>query len=117
MHTFEIHALLFGKDVTAQVLVLPPGIHVSLFGGDLPHIGAVSIAGTEGLIHTEQFPGHREGVVSSQWAAKLSEAGYAPAVAEAGIHYDRLDHEGIERVLKLAEDMLKQVLDELDRIG
>lgn len=113
MRQFEITRQLFGLDITAHVLPLDKGLHVSLFGGELPHIGAVSIVGPAGQCSTVQFPGHRDGVISEQWAEGLVQAGYCPVVVEAGIHYDDLSRDGITAVLALTEKMLASILDTL----
>lgn len=110
---FSITRSLMGADITAQVLVLDEGCHVSLFGGDLPHIGAVSIANPEGHVTTTQFPYHKEAVLSHKWAGALSEAGYRPCVVEAGIHYDNLNRQEIDMVVSLTGEMLNTILDVL----
>lgn len=114
MRRFEITRELYGEPITALVLCFESGVHVSLFGGQLPHIGAVSVANPSGEVETTEFPTHKEGVVSDRWAKALAEAGYVPDVVEAGIHYDNLSKEGIMEVLNLTEQMLSEVLTELD---
>ncbi|MGM9662092.1 MAG: hypothetical protein ACI3WR_03260 [Oscillospiraceae bacterium] len=109
MRQFEITRQLFGADITARVLLLEEGLHVSVSGGELPHIGAVSVVDPAGARSCVQFPGHRDAAVSERWAASLSQAGYRPVVVEAGIHYDGLSREGIEAVLALAEELLAAV--------
>ena len=86
-------------------------IHVSVYGGARPHIGAVSIRGfgPEETRDTE-FSGHRDSVVSARWADALADAGFAPVVAEAGIHYDNLSKEGVRAVLGCTEEMLAELL-------
>lgn len=79
---------LFGKKITAELTRLDQGVQVLVAGGDLSHVGAVSIVDPEGHITTTQFPGHRDGVVSRRWAEALAETGNIPAVVTAGIHYD-----------------------------
>lgn len=113
MKRFELTRNLFGAEITAEVLRLEQGLHVSLYGGELPHIGAVSVASPGGELTTHQFPGHKEGVVSENWAKALSQAGYRPAVVEAGIHYDHLSREGIAAVVELSGQMLNEVLKKL----
>ena len=113
MKRFELTRSLFGADITAEVMCLEHGIHVSLYGGTLPHIGAVSVISPEGALTTHQFPGHKEGVVSEGWAKAISEAGHRPVVVEAGIHYDQLTREGISAVLELTERMLSGVVAQL----
>ena len=113
MKRFQWTRELLGKEITAEVLCLPQGVRVSVFGGDLPHIGAVSIAAPEGTCSTVEFPGHRDGTVSRRWADALAKAGFCPAVVEAGIHYDGLSREGIAEVLALTDNMLSDILDAL----
>lgn len=110
MKRFEIGRTLFGSAIIACVLRLEEGIQVSVSGGDLAHIGAVSVAAPDGDIATRQFTGHKDGVVSERWAKALSEAGYRPAVVTAGIHYDGLSKEGIAGVLTLTDEMLAELL-------
>lgn len=115
MRRFELTHRLFDAEITAQVLQLDQGIHVSVFGGTRPHIGAISIAPPAGPVETTQFPGHKDGVISAQWANALSEGGYRPCVVEAGIHYDKLSRQGIDRVVALAGELLNIILERLSR--
>lgn len=110
MRRFEITRPFLGETITALILELEEGVHVSVFGGQRTHIGAVSIAASNGGCTTTQFPGHRDGVVSERWAKALSETGYCPAVVEAGIHYDGLSREGIVETVALTDAMLEEAL-------
>ena len=103
-----------GSRLHAEALALPGGLHVSVYGGDLPHIGAVSVAGPDGSVATTQFPGHRDGAVSEAWARALSERGFRPAVVEAGIHYDGITPEGIRRVLEAGKALLGELVEALE---
>ncbi len=97
------------RDIVAQALVLDEGVHISLYGGDLTHIGAVGVVDPEGNRSVTQFPGHREGVICERWCAALSAANIRPAVMEAGIHYDDLDRSGIQTVLALTDGLLDEM--------
>lgn len=110
MKTFEIHEYLYDKKITAQVISLNRGMHVSLCGGELSHIGAVTVISPEGIVETIQFPGHKEGALAESWAKTFVEKGYLPVIVEAGIHYDKLGRDGIEAVLSLCRNMLSDVL-------
>ncbi len=110
MRRFEMTRELFGAEITAQVLQLDQGLHVSVFGGTCSHIGAVSVAFPSGSVETLQFPGHKDGVVSSQWAEALSGAGYCPCTVEAGIHYDNLSRREIDIIVALTREMLNTIL-------
>ena len=110
MKRFSLTRELMGAPVTAQAVRLPEGLQIGVYGGTLPHIGAVSIIDPAGACTTAQFPGHKDGVVSERWARALSEAGYHPAVITAGIHYDNLSREQITGVVELTDDMLSELL-------
>ena len=113
MKKFSLTRELMGAALTAYAVRLPEGLHVGLYGGTLPHIGAVSVVDPQGDVATQQFPTHKDGVVSEQWAKVLSEAGYRPAVIAAGIHYDGLSREQIDRVVAVTNEMLTELLDML----
>lgn len=113
MTQFTVTREQMGAPITAQVLRLPAGVQVGLYGGTLPHIGAVSIAAPDGAVRTEQFPTHKEGVVSEEWADALARAGFAPAVVSAGIHYDHLTKAEIAAVVAVTREMLAEVLERL----
>lgn len=98
------------REITARVLFYPEGIHVSLFGGDLPHIGAVSITDTKGKRTDLVFPGHREDTITVRWSAVFLSAGLLPAVVEAGIHYDGISKEEILEVLNCCDAILSDIL-------
>lgn len=111
MTQFELHRFLYGERITTHVLQFEKDVHISIFGGQRAHIGAVSIVDPEGACRTVQFPGHKDGAISEPWANALAEAGYCPAVVEAGIHYDNLSRQGIAAVLSLTNEMLADVLE------
>lgn len=113
MTQFTLTRELMGAALTAQAVLLPSGLQVGLYGGTLPHIGAVSVAGPQGNITIQQFPTHKDGVVSERWARALSEAGYRPAAVTAGIHYDGLSQKQIAEVVALTDDMLDELLQTL----
>lgn len=110
MRQFTLHRTCRGRDITAQVLMLDQGVHISLYGGDRPHIGAVGILPPEGAPTVTQFPGHREGVVCERWLTALAASDLRPAVIEAGIHYNALDRDGIREVLEVSDKMLEDCL-------
>lgn len=110
MRHFQLTCELFDRAITVEILCLEQDLHVSVYGGDLPHIGAVSIVSSDGACSTVQFPKHRDGAISERWARALAYAGYCPAVVEAGIHYDQLSKQGIAEVLSLTDKMLDDAL-------
>lgn len=113
MRQFELKRTLSGADITAQVTVLDKGVHILICGGTQPHIGAVSVVDPAGICATTQFPGHKDGIVSEQWAKALSEAGYCPAAVIAGIHYDKISKDQICTVLELNNQLICSAIAEL----
>lgn len=113
MRQFELHRTYRRKDIAAFVLQLDSGIHISLYGGDQAHIGAVGVVDPSGACTVTEFPCHREGSICKKWAESLSAEGFRPAVMEAGIHYDSLDRAGINAVLALADELLEEMLRKL----
>lgn len=108
------HAVLteecLDASITAEITIFPEGIHAAIYGGHLPHIGAISAVDAGGTVRTLQYPGHRDAVISEKWAVSLSNMGFAPVVVTAGIHYDALSKENIESVLMADEKLLMQAI-------
>ena len=102
-----------GKSITAELTVTNCGIQVGLFGGDQPHIGAVGILDPAGKTTVTQFEEHREGVLCQQWCEALAKAGRIPAVMSAGVHYDNVSKEEIVQIVRLCNELLKDMLDNL----
>lgn len=108
---FHFSEMCMGYAIEADVARYPEGLHASVYGGERPHIGAVSVANQVGNVDTTQFPGHKDGVVSQSWAEAFADAGLLPAVVEAGIHYDELSAEGIREVLNATERLLARAIE------
>lgn len=106
-----------GRSIEVEAMAFLEGVHVSVYGGDQGHIGAVSIVEPGGQIESFQFPGHRDAVVSEAWARALAGAGCVPAVVEAGIHYDGLSEAGIRRVLEASDQLLRRLLIDLGQLA
>ncbi len=98
---------LMGRTVEVCALVTEAGISVLTAGGDRPHIGAVSTAGPDGKAVTDEFPGHRDGIISRKWAERLAGLLHSPVTVSAGIHYEGLSREGIREVLEVTDELLK----------
>lgn len=109
MKEYEIKRRLFQREITAKLLITEQGISVLLTGGDLPHIGAVSVTRPEGTTDTIEFPGHREGIVSERWSGQIAALSHVPAVVQVGIHYDHVNREQIAAILQITDEMLEEV--------
>ncbi len=111
----EEKLILLGKPVLITVTRMDCGIEVLIAGGDLSHIGAVSIADPGGHIHTVIFEGHKDQLISEAWAEALYGVYQTPAVVSVGIHYDHIDAAGIGLVMTEMKRALTRILD--NRVG
>jgi hypothetical protein len=102
-----------GKEIKAKVESLEHGISVLLVGGDLPHVGAVSVADSKDGVHTIVLPGHKDQYIGEVWARQLCEKTKLPVSVTAGIHYDQITKSEIEEIQALAQEMLEEVLGSL----
>jgi hypothetical protein len=105
-----------GKEIIAKIERLEHGICVLLTGGDLYHVGAVSVADTEDGVHTIVLPGHKDQYIGEVWAGKLCEKTRMPVSVTAGIHYDQITKAEIEQIQTLAQEMLDEVMEELQDV-
>ena len=102
------------RELSVRLLLTEQGVVMAITGGDLPHLGAVTIVPPEGEPYTEQFPGHRDGTVCGRWGTVLAERGLRPAVISCGIHYDGLTSDGLRLVLAGTDSLLAKSLDWLE---
>lgn len=101
------------RDITAEATVFPGGIRVSVYGGDHPGLGAVSVVSPEGRVTTTQFSGRSDGEITQQWAEGLCGGALLPAVIDAGVHYDDLSPAGSGEVLRQSQALLDELLEEI----
>lgn len=109
MKTVKIERIWRKKNITASVSVLDQGIQAGLYGGDLTHIGAVTVISAQGEMRTAVFPGHKEAALSERWAQRLFQMTEGPVAVCAGIHYDGLTAAEIRQVVELTDEMLEEV--------
>ena len=110
MREYSNSAVLMGKEINVRACFTGSGVNVAVCGGDRPHIGAVTVISPTGEVTEQQFPTHRDGAVSSAWAAGLYSAFGGPVVVEAGIHYDNITKEGIAAVLECTDRLLARLI-------
>lgn len=111
-------------DVEAQVLSIGEDLLVAISGGEKPHIGAVAAAQpraslkdpkvTSATVSVFCYVGHKEDSLAKNAAEKLAASFNTRVVVTAGIHWDNLSEEGIEKVIQNSR-MLVDLL--VDRIG
>ena len=96
---------------------------VWMWGGDRPHIGAVAAAHPRPSLADPArrsatasalvFSGHREDAIAKNAAERLASVLGANAVVTAGLHWDSISPEGIERARMNSEAATEMLLCEL----
>ena len=103
---------LLGKTIQVFLFRTDCGVQVVVAGGDRSHIGAVSIVDGQGNLVSPVFEGHKDNVISDQWAVELHEKWAVPVVVSAGIHYDHITPSQISTVVETMTTLLKEIENE-----
>jgi hypothetical protein len=116
---FTIHTNEGEYDLSAQVRLIGADILVAIWGGEKPHIGAVAAAQSSPSLKDPKvmsttasvlcYPGHKEDELAKSAAKKLAAALETKVVVTAGIHWDNLSAEGIQKVIRNSEVLVTTV--------
>lgn len=101
---------VLGNDITANIQILDHGVCATIVGGQLSHIGSISVINDDGVLQTTIFIGHKDNVIGDKWARKLFEQYRVPVVVTAGIHYDNVSRSDIYQLINVTEKMLSQII-------
>lgn len=113
MKEFTIQSKLYGYDIKAIVTKMNKDIHVLLVGGILPHTGSVHIYDTGIELGNIQLPTHKDGILGSIWAKKISLAFQCKTCVVCGVHYDNATSIMLEEIVATSNQMLKNTIMEL----
>lgn len=108
--TIEKTTTVLGKEIRVIIVYTDCGINVTVAGGDKSHIGAVAIIDENGNLTSTTFPNHKETIIAESWANTLHEKYLQPVVVAAGIHYDGINKEGINKVVEASGRLLESVV-------
>ncbi len=107
-------------DIAAYVRQIGQDILVAIWGGDKPHIGAVAMAQprpslrdpevTSSTASVFAYVGHKEDDLAKAAAEILAATLKTNVVVAAGIHWDNLPPEGIQRVIRNSEILVDMIL-------
>lgn len=106
-----------------EAILLPIGcdLHVTLYGGDTPHIGAIAVARVDAAdrisVESISVGTHREGVVVDPAAERLATVLGHTVVVSAGMHWHQIDSAGISQVLENARLLVDMIIDNLRGAG
>ena len=125
---FTIKTIEGEYDLSASIRRIGPDLLVAIWGGEKPHIGAVAMSQprpslkdpevTSSTASVFAYVGHKEDELAKAAAEILAATLKTNVVVTAGIHWDNLPPEGIQRVIRNSEILVDMILgkiaDELD---
>jgi hypothetical protein len=112
--TYDLEA--FGQWIGQDLLV-------AIWGGDQPHIGALAMAQprpslkdpeiTSSTVSVFCVLGHKEDELAKAVAEILAATLNTQVVVTAGIHWDHIPQDGIQKVIKNTEILLQLILNKI----
>jgi hypothetical protein len=94
---------------------------VAIYGGEKPHIGAVSVAQPRASLKDPEIisatasviclPGHKEDELAKATSEILSAALNTSVVVTAGIHWDNINEEGIDKIIANSKILVDRILE------
>jgi hypothetical protein len=124
-YVFEVSKGRF--KIQALVQKVGQDILVSMWGGTLPHIGAVGMATPRPSLRdpkkmsatssTFTYVGHKEDAVVKRISELLASRLKTKVVVSAGIHWDDLTSREIAIIAKLTQKLSAQILKKLEASG
>jgi len=126
LSNFKVATTSGSYDVIAGVQWMGADLLVGICGGEKPHIGAVAIAEsrpsladpdrTSATASVFCFVGHKEDELAKATAERLAKMLQTHVVVAAGIHWDDISKEGIQKIMdncgQLVELILKKIATE-----
>ena len=110
-------------DLEAYVRLIGKDLLVAIWGGEKPHIGAVSMAQprpslkdpnvTSATASVFCFVGHKEDELAKAASEILAAALNTQVVVTAGIHWDNITKEGIQKVIDNSVILIDLILEKI----
>ena len=69
----------------------------------------------QGALQTITLPGHKEDIITRQWASQIWEITRQPVSVLAGVHYDDLKKEQLMEVIRILDKLLADCKTELQK--
>ena len=117
---FTVRTAEGAYDLEASVRWIGKDLLVAIWGGEKPHIGAVSVAqprpslkdpkDTSATASVICMLGHKEDELAKAISEVLAATLNTPVVVAAGIHWDNIDEEGIRSVTRNSEILVDLIL-------
>ena len=108
-------------DLTANARIIGADLLIAIWGGERPHIGAVAVAQPRPSLRDPEvtsastsvfcFVGHKEDELAKAAAEILAATLDTAVVVTAGIHWDNLEEEAIQKIIKNSELLVDMILE------
>jgi hypothetical protein len=112
-------------DLEASVRLIGQDLLVAIWGGEKPHIGAVSVAKprpslkdpkvTSATASVICLEAHKEDELAKAVSEVLASVLNTQVVVTAGIHWDNISEEGIQKVIRNSEILVDLIMDKVGR--
>jgi hypothetical protein len=106
--------------IEAEALLIGTDIVVALWGGSVPHVGAVAMAIPRPSLQDKSVisatssvltsPGHKEDEIVKWFSELVSAALDGTVVVSAGIHWDNLTREDIGTIRLICEELCARLI-------
>jgi len=110
-------------DIQAEVRRIGTDLLVAIWGGEMPHIGAVAVAQPRPSLRDHNvlsatasvicLPAHKEYEIAKTVAETLAASLNTPVVVTAGIHWDNISQAGIGQVIANSKTLLGLILEQV----
>jgi hypothetical protein len=117
---FAIKTIHGEYDLSAGVRLIGRDVLVAVWGGEKPHIGAVAMAQprpslknpevTSATASVFSYVGHKEDELVKAVSEILASALNTRVVVTAGIHWDNIQPEGIQQIIRNSEALVDLIL-------
>ena len=118
---FTLETQTGAYDLTASVRWIGPDLLVAIWGGEKPHIGAVAVAQPRPSLKDPEVTsatasvicnvGHKEDDLVKAASEILASVLKTQVVVAAGIHWDNLEPEGIDRIIQNSKILVDMILE------
>lgn len=108
------------QPIVLEAIMMGQDIHVSLFGGEQAHIGAIALAQSRPSIHDSKLRsastsvitvfGHKEDALAKQYAERIAIAHGGVVTVSCGIHFDSASHDLIQEVIVASDQLVTQLI-------
>jgi len=110
-------------ELEASLRLIGQDLLVAIWGGEKPHIGAVSAAqprpslrdpkATSATASVICFPAHKEDELAKAVSEILASVLNTRVVVTAGIHWDNISEEGIQKIIRNSEILVGLIMDKI----